>query len=311
MNVLPFQKLGDNYIEKFLAANPRYSEGTMDAYERAIRQFIEWIATKPGSEGRFRPAFITKTALTMYLKELGEREYSVAHRNRVKAAVSSFAKWLIEEGELTKNPAYGVEIPAQPLMAPRVLSDDQRYILRSLVERQGDPRNEAIFALGYWAGCRVSDVAWLKIEDCHLGPKIGSVEVGYKGEKRRTIDLLNEVRRPLFEYLQSEDRKKSNSPYVFVSQRADRLSERGIHHWFKTLKSQATKSEWDLIEDITFHDLRHDFAHRCRESGWTLEEIAFFLGHITKKGTPAISTTARYTQPSREQIKEKLKLLKG
>jgi len=67
----------------------------------------------------------------------------------------------------------------------------------------------------------------------------------------------------------------------------------------------------DLIHNITFHDLRHDFAHRAREAGWSLEEIAYYLGHITNKGTPAIQTTVRYTQVSREQVKEKLKDLKG
>ena len=40
--------------------------------------------------------------------------------------------------------------------------------------------------------------------------------------------------------------------------------------------------------DVTFHDLRHDFAHRARAAGWTVEEIAYYLGHTTKKGTPAI-----------------------
>jgi hypothetical protein len=42
-----------------------------------------------------------------------------------------------------------------------------------------------------------------------------------------------------------------------------------------------------------------------------LEEIAYYLGHVTKKGTPAIQTTARYIQVSREQVKEKLKQIKG
>lgn len=60
---------------------------------------------------------------------------------------------------------------------------------------------------------------------------------------------------------------------------------------------------------MTFHDLRHDFAHRARDSGWTVEEIAYYLGHTTNKGTPAIQTTVRYTQVSREEIKDKLKLL--
>ncbi len=53
------------------------------------------------------------------------------------------------------------------------------------------------------------------------------------------------------------------------------------------------------------------FAHRARECGWSLEEVAYYLGHITKSGMPAIQTTIRYTQVSREHVKEKLKLLRG
>jgi integrase len=75
-------------------------------------------------------------------------------------------------------------------------------------------------------------------------------------------------------------------------------------HWFRTLKHQAKKEQWDLIADLSFHDLRHDFAHRARESGWTLEEIAYYLGHVTVKGTPAIQTTARSTQVSRASERE-------
>jgi integrase len=89
------------------------------------------------------------------------------------------------------------------------------------------------------------------------------------------------------------------------------LTEAGVHHWFRSLKCQANKEQWELIADLSFHDLRHDFAHRAREAGWTLEEIAYYLGHVTVKGTPAIQTTARYTQVSRAHVKEKLKGLKG
>ena len=100
-----------------------------------------------------------------------------------------------------------------------------------------------------------------------------------------------------------------DSPYVFTSQRAERLSEAGIHHWFRALKGRANKKEWDLIHDVTYHDLRHDWAHRARQAGWSLEEVAYYLGHVTRKGTPAIQTTARYTQLSRAAVKQKLHLL--
>ena len=84
-----------------------------------------------------------------------------------------------------------------------------------------------------------------------------------------------------------------------------------MHQWFRKVKSRATKDEWDLIHDITFHDLRHDWAHRAREADWSLEEIAIYLDHIDNKCKPAIQTTVRYTQPTQEQLRIKLKDLKG
>src|SRR5437879_791422 len=54
-----------------------------------------------------------------------------------------------------------------------------------------------------------------------------------------------------------------------------------------------TGDQWEEIADLSFHDLRHDFAHRARDAGWSLEEVAYYLGHVTKKGTPAIQTTVR------------------
>ena len=122
--------------------------------------------------------------------------------------------------------------------------------------------------------------------------------------------MVSIAARPLYEYIYHGGRD-TESFYTFTSQRSERLTVAGIHRWWKNIKAQANVEEWELIHDVTFHDLRHDFAHRAREAGWTLEEVAYYLGHITKKGTPAIQTTVRYTQSSRQQVKDKLVLLKG
>jgi len=300
----------DELLTAYQATLRSKAPGTVDGYMRALRQLTAWIAERPGSAGAFRPEFFTRTALETYMTCLEAEGYSPSHRTLVKAAASGFARWLIDQDLLARNPTVGLHIPPQPLLAPRMLSPDQRYVLRNLVERADDPRGAAIFGLGYWAGCRVSDVAWLKVENTHVGPRSGWLTVGYKGGKTRAIDLRNEARRPLFDYLASDERRTS-SPFVFTSQRSDRLSEAGVHHWLRTLKRKATKEEWDLVHDVTFHDLRHDFAHRAREAGWTLEELAYYLGHITRRGTPAVQTTVRYTQASRQQIRDKLHLLSG
>jgi len=78
-----------------------------------------------------------------------------------------------------------------------------------------------------------------------------------------------------------------------------------------TLKALATTAEWELIAPVTFHDLRHDFAHRARAAGWSLEEVAYYLGHLSKTDTPAIQTTVRYTQVSRDQVRPKLRQIQG
>lgn len=298
-------------LSQYLLTLNNKAAGTADAYSRILRQFTTWLVERPGNGEQFQPVHLTQTAVESYLASLASEGYSASHQTLVKAAISNFAHWLMEDqGLLRRNPTRGIQIASQPLLAPRILNPDQRYVLRNLVERSQDVRGAAIFALGYWAGCRVSDVSWLKRADTHVGPRSGWLTVGHKGGKQRKIDLLAKASGALYEYLQQGGRGLE-SLYTFTSQRAERLSEAGIHHWFRDLKAQATKDEWDLIHDVTFHDLRHDFAHRAREAGWQLEEVAYYLGHITRKGTPALQTTIRYTQASREQIKNKLSLIMG
>lgn len=309
------ESASEDLVGEYLATMNGRSASTVKAYGRILKSLAGWVAERPGGAGGFRPELLTRTAVETYLRELEKRGYSTSHRSRVKSTISGFARWLIEEkGLLGRNPAREVEVPAQPLLAPRRLSPDQRYVLKNLVEREGRVRSAAIFSLGYWAGCRVSDVSNLKVADAHVGPKVGWLRVGHKGGKLRDIDLLNEARKPLHGYLHQDPAHGGSdpqSPYVFTSQRSPRLTEAGVHHWLRKLKKKATKDEWELISDVTFHDFRHDFAHRAREGGWTVEEIAYYLGHTTNKGTPAIQTTVRYTQVSREEIKDKLRLLGG
>ena len=182
----------DEY-ESFLSGK---AEGTIDAYLRTVRHLMVWVAKHPGNGGHFQSHQLTKTATEIYLAHLEHEGYSLNHRARVKSTISSFASWLVEEkGLLERNPTRGIDLPSQQILAPRQLSEDQRYILRSLVEQEGDRRGATLFALGYWAGCRVSDVSWLQMAHTHVGPKVGWLHVGYKGGKWRDIDLMNEARK--------------------------------------------------------------------------------------------------------------------
>jgi len=66
-----------------------------------------------------------------------------------------------------------------------------------------------------------------------------------------------------------------------------------------------------VIADLTFHDLRHDFAHRAREAAWSPEEVAYYLGRGTRSGVATFPVPPGSLQVKREQVKQKLKLIKG
>jgi site-specific recombinase XerD len=223
-----------------------------------------------------------------------------------------------------------MERPTVVAVAPKELSEKQRFVVKTMVEQHVTRRLAANFALGYWAGLRISEIAPLRMAQCTANQRAGTITLAdAKGGKTRTLDLHNMARRALYDYLYSaktqELERDPESVYVFTSQlftsqraawlrqqgRPDHLSERGIEHLWMQVKHKGTHEEWRLIAQVTFHDLRHDFAHRARAAGWALEEIAVYAGHQTKDGAPAIATTVRYTLPSRKQLKERIQELPG
>lgn len=309
------------FAQTLAARDPK----TVRAYLSALRGFVIWVEDQPGGRP-FRMELVTETAIRGYLDFLTTNNRSARTRSQVLTAIRRLGRWAVGEGLLRRNPAQAIEPPTIVTGAPRELTIEQRYVLKNRVELSGSKRLAAIFGLGYWAGLRIGEIAQLRLADCEVNQRSGVITVrDSKGGKTRTLDLHNQARRALHDYLSikegsSPEMRDVESAYLFTSQRAgylrrqgrpDHLTARGIEHLWTTLKDQATQEEWSLIADITFHDLRHDFAHRARAAGWGLEEIAVYLGHQTRGGLPAIATTARYTLPSRQQLKKRLQHLTG
>ncbi|MCG8346814.1 MAG: phage integrase N-terminal SAM-like domain-containing protein [Chloroflexales bacterium] len=110
----------DDWLNAYTAALDGKATATIDAYLRALRQFLTWLAPRPGHAGGF-------AAVESYLAHLEQQGHSRSHRVRVTAVLSSFATWLIaEQHGLLRNPTRGVTQPPQPVQAPQLLSTDQR-----------------------------------------------------------------------------------------------------------------------------------------------------------------------------------------
>ncbi|WP_275402107.1 tyrosine-type recombinase/integrase [Shimazuella alba] len=79
------------------------------------------------------------------------------------------------------------------------------------------------------------------------------------------------------------------SPYVFVSNRSQRLSRITVFKSFNKYSKLA-----DMKTAISPHDLRHFFFSNSLEKGLNVHEVASIAGHSN------IHTTLLYTNPSRK-----------
>jgi site-specific recombinase XerD len=229
---------------------------TIATYLTTMRDFVTWLAAQPGGTP-FHLGLLTETAVRGYLDSLKIAGRAPRTRSKALSGLRRFCQWAMDEGYLRRNPARAMERPTVVAIAPTELSEQQRFVLKQLVEQHATRRFAAIFALGYWAGLRISEIATLRMDQCQVNQRAGSITlVDAKGGKTRTLDLHNMARRALYDYLCPEyphDRERDQeSVYVFTSQRSgwlrqqgqpDHLSERGIEHLWMQLKQKGTHEE--------------------------------------------------------------------
>lgn len=273
-------------VIRFLADHD-FAADTRRAFAADLKKFARWFST--ANREPFVVSRVTTRDVTDFRTHLRrDRQQAVATVNRALVTVRKFFGWLAETRCIPANPAKPVkELRRQPL-APKGLDASQvRKLLREVELRQ-DVRADAILHVLLFTGCRVSDLVALELHDLMLGERSGSVVFRFgKGNKQRTVPLPLPARRAVQAYLDS--RPPVESPAVFIGERGP-LTARGV---------RALCERYSALTGIDLHPhlLRHTFAHRFLEdAGNDLVSLAQILGHAN------LSTTARYTQRSQQEL---------
>ncbi|MEW5718651.1 MAG: tyrosine-type recombinase/integrase, partial [Chloroflexota bacterium] len=85
-------------------------------------------------------------------------------------------------------------------------------------------------------------------------------------------------------------RPKAQHDALFVNQKGELLGRLGIEYQVATLGRLAG------LERVTPHMLRHTFAKNLVDQSVSLDQVATLMGHRS------LTTTARYTQPSQQDL---------
>jgi len=167
----------------------------------------------------------------------------------------------------------------------RVLTKDADY----------KSRNIAIIFLIANTGIRRSECCNLLLKNIDLDNN-EMIVIG-KGNKERTVLLTDKVVEILRNYLVDRNKSKyKDSPYLFVSERGEKLRPETINDIFDYYSTPKNK--------IRPHQLRHNYASTVVENNiLTLPELQNQLGHSS------ISTTGIYTHARKDTIKKKINKL--
>ena len=288
-------------VERFLdylAVERGLSRNTLDAYRRDLAGYQRFLADRgisdpTGAGERDIEAFVASLSAAEYVPGKRYRAASVARR---LAAVRSFHRFLVREGDVEADPAEGVSRPKVPRNLPRPLTVKE---VSALVAAPGgeDPvalRNRAILETLYGAGLRISELVGLDVDDVDLDE--GSVRAVGKGAKQRLVPLGRYAVKALEGYLvraRPAFARARSGPALFLNQRGGRLTRQGCTNIIKAAARLA-----GIERRVTPHLLRHSFATHLLDGGADVRVVQELLGHAS------VATTQIYTLVTKDRLRD-------
>jgi site-specific recombinase XerD len=264
------------------------SPHSIRAYLSDLRQFATWFTEHTGET--FALEAITEYDVRDWRDQLAAT-MKPATVNRKLASLSAHYRWAGETGQSERDPTRYVNGIKQQPVAPKAMSkQDLTRILRSA--RKDNKRDTALLEFLAATGLRASEVAGLTVGDVELNERSGWATVRGKGRKQRRVPVHARARRTLSEYLEKRNDPAGDAP-LFLSQKGGAISSYAV--WY-TVKKYAALAD---VEGVTPHTFRHTVATQLvRDPEVDLVTAATFLGHSR------LDTTARYSQPSEEDLEK-------
>jgi integrase/recombinase XerD len=278
------------------------SPNTIAAYRRDLARYGrfcggEGIGEAGGVDAAAVRGFVAWLSSATHAGPVGEPvHYRTSSVARSLAAVRSFHRFLVAEGELERDPTAGATRPKVPRTLPRALPVDEvaRIVEAPSGEEPAALRDRAILETLYGAGLRISELVGLDVDDVDC--EEGSIRVTGKGSKQREVPLGRLAREAVHAYLTRgrpshvSDRSRGA---LFLNGRGGRLTRQSC---WNVVKANAARA--GVRKRVTPHTLRHSFATHLLEGGADVRVVQELLGHAS------VATTQIYTLITEQHLRE-------
>ena len=276
-----------------LAVERGLSRNTLEAYERDVTGYLEFLAER-GATSLDATGAADVQAYMAAGRKSGAAASTIFRR---QVAIRGFYRFLAEERLISADPTASMGTPKPGKKLPGALTTEEveRLLAAPKGSSPGAVRDRAMLELLYATGMRVSELLDLNLGSVHTG--MGFVKALGKGSKERIIPIGRIAVSCLNDYLERARGKlvKRGAPEeaLFLNMRGERMTRQGF---WKIIKKYA--QEAGITAELSPHTLRHSFATHLLEGGADLRAVQEMLGHAD------ISTTQIYTHVAKSRLKE-------
>lgn len=255
------------------------AEGTLREYKQRLLDFAEYFEAEDVPFNGMKKDFFMR-----YIEVKLRKNMKVSTLRGRLSTIHVFLVWAAKKGYLDEVPLSATDYPKNvKTKRIRRLTNEELAIFKSYINTL-QPNARAAFHLMIGSGCRVGEVANLKVDDVTLRGKSVYIDIrGAKWGSDRCIPIIDkEAAKIVWQY--RSELEVDNRPLF-------RLSKRTLQGYATTF---ATKT------GITFrcHLLRHTFAGLLSEKGVPLSTIQYLLGH------KSLGMTAHYAQSALVDLSE-------
>lgn len=281
---------------RWLSAERRTADNTVDAYRRDIASFLAFIADHTGGPADLAALDALRAAdFRAWLAARLNDGLSRTSIGRAMSALRNLFRYLDRTGRVRNQALAAVKAPRPLKSVPKPLTAaDAIDAIRMAVEIAPEPwvgaRDAAILTLLYGCGLRIDEALSL---DQGQAPATDAMTVTGKGNKQRVVPVLPVVIDAVRKYRAACPFPTDADRPLFYGARGARLNAGVVQRTMRTIRARL-----GLPETATPHALRHSFATHLLAGGGDLRTIQELLGHAS------LSTTQRYTDVDTQKMIE-------
>lgn len=235
-------------------------------------------------------ARLTSEVFPLWLER--EKKVSTATRNTRLTALRSFLKFVRYDNIDCLNEIQKI----MAIKAKKTLTVTVKYLTTEgvkLLLAQPDTstpkgrRDLAMMALMYDSGCRVQELADLKVGYISFQNN-PTIKIVGKGNKARLVPLINAQIDILKQYMKEHNllTPEKNDHPLFFNSNGSKFTRQNISYMLINYANKARELHPELIPDtVSPHTLRHSKAMHLLQAGVNIVYIRDILGHATIRTT--------------------------